>query len=168
MSTISTRPLRLVGVDFSDLYARHLCRHSQFGINLAHLLALIGVWFGVYGAIYSLVHLDWVPIVLAGAYLACVAMNAPLRVSMATAGFLGLFVYAVLSVPELPIWVYLLLIPVCYKLQSWSHKLFTLEKDMTDFNLRYPKGPIMFVLLLIYEIPLSLNYFVFGMKNWTF
>src|SRR5262249_54149427 len=32
MSTVTARPLSLARVDFADLYARHLCRHSQFGI----------------------------------------------------------------------------------------------------------------------------------------
>ena len=41
----------MASVDFAELYARHLCRHSQFGINVIHLAALFGVWFGVFAAI---------------------------------------------------------------------------------------------------------------------
>jgi hypothetical protein len=161
MTTVTPRPMSLVRVDFADLYARHLCRHSQLGINVAHLAALFGVWFGVYGFIHALVRADWLPVGLAAAYLALVAVNAPLRVSMATGVFLALFVAAVLGLPELPLWVYALLVPVCYKLQSWSHKLFTAVADMTEFNKRYPKGFVLFVVLLVYEVPMLLNYLLF-------
>lgn len=167
MSTIAPQPMTLSRVDFADLYARHLCRHSQLGINVLHLAALFGVWFGVYGFIYALAPLPWVPVVLAAAYLLLVAVNAPLRVTLATAGFLVLFVAAVLYLPALPIWVYALLVPVCYKLQSWSHKLFTAAADMTEFNKRYPKGFVLFVVLLVYEVPLVLHYLLFRRKDWT-
>jgi hypothetical protein len=159
--------MTLVRVDFMDLYARHLCRHSQFGINVAHLAALFGVWLGVYGAIYWLIHVEWLPVVLAACYLTLVAVNAPPRVCVATAVFLAVFVAAVLWLPELPVWAYLVMIPVFYKLQSWSHKVFTVERDMTEFNKRYPKGFVLFVVLLIYEVPLILNYLFFDRKQWT-
>jgi hypothetical protein len=161
MTTATPRPMTLVRIDFADLYARHLCRHSQFGINVAHLAALFGVWFGVYGFIHALVQVDWLPVALAAAYLVVVAVNIPLRVTLATAGFLALFVVAVLKLPELPWWVYLLLVPVCYKLQAWSHKVFTAAADMTEFNKRYPKGMVLNLVLLFYEIPMLLNYLLF-------
>ena len=55
MRTQTTRPLSLLHVDFDELYARHLGRHSQFGINVAHLIALYGIWFGIYATIDQLV-----------------------------------------------------------------------------------------------------------------
>jgi hypothetical protein len=158
--------MSLLRSDFLDLYARHLCRHSQFGINLCHLLALFGVWFGVYGLLYALFRVAWLPIALACVYLLLVALNAPPRVIAVTAAFLALFVWAVIGLPELPLWVYLLMIPVCYEIQSLSHKVWTASADMTDFNKRYPKGPVLFVVLLICEVPLVLNYLVFGRKDW--
>ena len=167
MSTITSRPLSLLHIDFQDLYERHLCRHSQFGINVVHLLALIGVWGGVYGFLYSLIPFEWLPISLALAYLTVVAVNAPLRVSLATAVFLGIFVAAVFWLPQLPLWAYLLLIVVCYKIQSWSHKLFSTEKDMTDFNRKYPKGFVLFIVLLFTEVPFALNYLIFDKRNWA-
>ncbi len=168
MSTIATRPRDLLRVDFPDLYARHLCRHSQFGINVAHLAALYGTWFGVYAIPYHLAgQMIWIPIVLALAYLALVAISAPARVSAATTGFLALFVSSVIWVPELPIWVYVLMIPLFYKLQSWSHLFFRASADMTDFNKRYPKGSALFVILLVYEVPLVLNYLLFDRKRWS-
>ena len=97
MSMATTRPMSLTRFDFDDLYARHLCRHSQFGINVAHVAALYGLWFGVYATIAqgaSLLGLQpfWPLTALAITYLAIVAMNAPYRVSLATAVFLAVFV----------------------------------------------------------------------------
>jgi hypothetical protein len=167
MSTVTARPLSLVHVDFADLYRRHLCRHSQFGINVTHLVALAGVWFGVYGFVYWLLPMAWVPVVMAAAYLAAVAPNILARVTVATAGFLTLFVAAVLGLPGLPFWVYLVMIPVFYKLQAWTHKVFTIAHDMTEYNQKYPKGAALFWVLLFYEVPFLLNYLVFDRKSWA-
>jgi hypothetical protein len=167
--------MSLLRVDFAELYARHLCRHSQFGINVAHLAALFGMWYGVYGIIYSLVRgrtelgplPEWLPVALAAAYLALVARNAPVRVCVATAVFLAIFLAALFWLPELPIWVYVVMIPMCYELQALSHKVFTVGTDMTEFNKKYPKGVVLFVVLLIYEVPLVLNYLLFDRKSWA-
>ena len=116
MSAATSRPLSLLRVDFRDLYERHLCRHSQFGINVAHLAALFGVWYGVYAFLFWLTRAEWVPVALAAAYLALVALNAPLRVVVATALFLAALVAAVLYLPALPWWADLLLVPVFYSI----------------------------------------------------
>jgi hypothetical protein len=164
MSTVTSQPMSLVTIDFQELYERHLCRHSQFGINVAHLIALFGTWFGVYGLAYCLVQQEWVPIVLAGIYLAVLLPNLPLRVLPAMVVFLGLFLGALFWLPFLPFWAYLLMIPVFYKAQSWSHKIFTVERDMTEFNKKYTKGRVLFVVLLFYEVPLVLNYLIFDRR----
>ncbi len=169
MSTLSPRPMTLLSVDFADLYARHLCRHSQFGINVIHLVALYGVWFGVYAAIHWLCGVWWLPVALATGYLGVAALNAPVRVTVATAGFLALLVGAVLCVPELPWWIlgmYAVMIPACYQLQNLSHRIYTRATDMTEFNQRYPKGRVLFVVLLINEVPILLNYLIFDRQNW--
>ncbi len=175
MSIEATRPLSLLHVDFNDLYARHLGRHSQFGINVAHLGALYGLWFGVYAVIYEAVLLldlpaAWLIVVaLALAYLALVVINAPARVSLATAVFLAFFVASVLALPRLPSWSILafgLLVPVFYKLQSWSHKIWTVAADMTEFNKRFPPGRTLSSILLIYEVPICLNYLMFRRQDW--
>ena len=54
-----------------------------------------------------------------------------------------------------------------HKPQAWSHKVWAVERDMTEFNKRYPKGPVLFVVLLVYEVPLLLNYLAFDRKNWA-
>jgi hypothetical protein len=165
-TTLNAPPMSLLRVDFAELYARHLCRHSQFGINVVHLIALFGVWFGVYATIYWLTGVWWLPVALAASYFALVALNAPARVGAATAVFLAVFLAAVIWLPELPLWVYIPLIPACYQVQSWSHRVFTAATDMTDFNRKYPKGSVLFVVLLINEIPLLLNYLCYDRKRW--
>jgi hypothetical protein len=166
MSTVTTsRPLNLLSIDFPDLYARHLCRHSQFGINVFHLAALFGLWFGVYGLVYLVAETVWVPIALAAAYLAVLATNCPARVVAACGVFLAGFLAVLFVAPEMPFWVYLLMIPVFYKLQSWSHKVWNVSTDMTEFNAKYPKGRVLFIVLLIYEVPICMHYLVFDRKR---
>jgi hypothetical protein len=162
--------MSLVHIDFQELYARHLCRHSQFGINVAHLAALFGVWFTAYAFVYALAGTPWVPVALAASYLGAVAPNLPVRVTAVTGVFLALFLAALLWVPPLPgpwAWAYLVLIPVFYKLQAWSHQVFNVERDMTEFNKKYTKGFVLFVVLLFFEVPIVLHYLVFGRKDWA-
>lgn len=175
MSTETARPLSLLRVDFDDLYARHLGRHSQFGINVAHLAALYGMWYGVYGAVYEAILLlgfkaGWIAIVtMALAYLALVSVNAPYRVSVATAAFLAFFVASVLALPTLPTWsiaVFVLMIPLFYKFQAWSHKIWTVGADMTEFNKRFPPGRALNSILLVNEVPICLNYLLFRRQDW--
>src|SRR5262249_37227560 len=100
---------------------------------------------------------------------ALVATTAPYRVSLATAVFLGIFVASVLALPRLPGWsilVFLLMIPVFYKIQAWSHKIWTAAEDMTAFNRRFPPGRTLRLILLFYEIPICLNYLIYERKDW--
>jgi hypothetical protein len=170
MSTLTSRPMSLVWIEFDELFARHLCRHSQFGINVAHLAALFGVWYAVYAAAYALTGTPWVPAALAVSYFAVLAPFTPVRVLAVLALFLGMLVASVVFVPALPawaFWVYLLPIPLFYKLQAWSHKVWNVERDMTEFDKKYTKGSVLFVVLLFYEVPIVLNYLVYGRKQWS-
>jgi hypothetical protein len=175
MSMQATQPLSLLHVDFDGLYARHLGRHSQFGINVAHLVSLYGLWFGVYAALYQVVlHLGvpsgWLLIVaLAATYLGIVAVNAPFHVDLATAGFLAIFVASVLALPKLPAWTilpFLLMAPAFYKLQSWNHKIWPIANDMTEHNRRFPPGRTLTWILLLYEVPICLYYLLFHRQDW--
>jgi hypothetical protein len=160
--------MSLYRVDFQELFARHLCRHSQLGINVAHLVALFGTWFAVYGVVYWLLPSPWVLVSLGAAYLAVVAANLPIRVLAATALFVALLGGSLWSLPEMPVWivgVYLVMIPVFYKLQSWSHKIWNIEKDMTQWDKKYAKGYVLFIVLLLYEVPICLNYLLFARKS---
>jgi hypothetical protein len=175
MSTQTARPLSLQHVDFDNLYARHLGRHSQFGINLGHLTALFGLWFGVYAALYQAILLSSLPAgylvigALALSYLVMVAVNAPYQVVLATAGFLTVFVASIVALPRLPSWsilAFIAIIPVFYKVQSSNHKIWTIAADMTEFNKQFPPGLALTLILLIYEVPLCLNYLVFRRQDW--
>lgn len=175
MSTQTARPLSLFHIDFDNLYARHLGRHSQFGINVGHLAALFGLWFGAYAALYQLILLLGLPAgylligALALSYLVMVAVNAPYHVVLATAGFLAVFVASIVALPRLPGWsilAFIALVPVFYKIQSWNHKIWTVAADMTDFNKQFPPGRALNLILLIYEVPICLNYLVFKRQDW--
>jgi hypothetical protein len=168
--TLSPRPMSLVFVDFAELYARHLCRHSQLGINVAHLAALFGVWWSVYAAAFALTGEWWVPAALAAAYLASLVPGAPVRVLAATGLFLAALVASVVFLPTLPawlFWVYLPPIPIFYKLQAYSHKVWDVARDMTEYDRKYTKGAVLFVVLLFYEVPIVLNYLVYDRKRWA-
>lgn len=158
MATLTNRTPRLLLVEFDELYARHLCRHSQCGVNVVHLLALWGVWYAVYGLLYWLTGARWALAVPAVIYLIALAPNVPMRVLAASALFLASIGAALFLLPEPRFWVYLIAIPVLYKVQSWSHRIYTVATDMTEFNRKYTKGRLLFVVLLIYEVPIVLNY----------
>jgi hypothetical protein len=150
--------MRLFTVEFDELYARHLCRHSQAGINVIHLIALAVIWYAVYSLLYCFAPWEWLIVIPALLYLAVLLPNLPLRVFGVTACFLGLILGMVLFLPLAPFWVYIVLILDFYKVQSWSHRFYTLEFDMTEFNKKYRKGPLLFVVLLLYEVPIVFNY----------
>lgn len=175
MSAGTTRPLSLLHVDFDGLYTRHLGRHSQLGININHLLALYALWFGIYATITQTARLAglpawWaIPVGLATGYLAVVSLRSPLSVTLATAGFLALFVASVLAIPPMPAWaipLLLLLIPAGYKFQSWGHKAWTTAADMSDFNRRFPPGRDLNLILLFYEVPICLKYLLYRPQDW--
>ena len=158
--------MNVLSVNFQELYDRHLCRHSQFGINVIHLASVIGTYLALYGILYGLVSSAWVLVALAAVYLTILAFNIPIRVLLVNATFLGLFFAAFFALPSLPWWWYIIGIVVFYKIQAWSHKVYSKERDMTDFNKKYPKGFALFILLSIYELPILLYYLFFGKKDW--
>jgi hypothetical protein len=151
-------PLR---ANFAELYQRHLCRHSQFGINVIHLLSLVGSYWCLYSFAYSLIGNVWPLVGVAALYLGIVAFNVPFRLFAMTVVFAGILLGLVFTVPALPMWAcwaYLLPLYPLYKLQIWSHRLYDKAYDMTEFNKKYPKGFKLFVLLTTYEVPIQLNY----------
>jgi hypothetical protein len=164
MTMLTNRPMSLFLVEFDELYARHLCRHSQLGINVIHLLALLGIWYALYGLLYWLVGMEWVLAAAALAYLATLVINVPIRVFLAAALFIALIVAAVVLLPQPPVWGYLIVVALLYKVQSWSHRFYTIETDMTVFNKKYAKGFVLFVVLLFYEVPIVLNFLLFDRK----
>jgi hypothetical protein len=160
------RSLSVWHADFQELYRRHLCRHSQFGINVAHLVSVVGTYLALIGLIGSLAQTPWVPLGLTIPYLVILGLNIPFRVFGITvlclAGVFGLF----FVLPPLAFWWYLPALVVFHRLQFWSHRYYTRETDMTEFNKKYPKGWALFVLLSVYELPILLNYLFFGKDDW--
>ena len=152
-------------VNFQELYERHLCRHSQYGINVIHVAAVFGIYLALAGIACSLVASEWLLLGILIPYLAILALNVPVRVLLANVLFMALFFAVFLSLPRLPWWAYVLAIPLLYKIQAWSHEVYNVERDMTEFNKIYTKGFVLFVLLSIYEMPLLLNYLVLDKKN---
>ena len=51
--------------------------------------------------------------------------------------------------------------------QQWNHKVYQMHRDMSAFDATYRKGPHLFVLLLVYELPILLNYLLFGRSDWV-
>src|SRR5262249_35826978 len=149
-----------------ELYQRHLCRHSQFGNNVVHLASLVGTYWSLYGLLLLQVPWQLAALAVALPYVLILSWTVPLRVFSATLIFLAMFFAAFFATPPVRWWCYLAAIPVFYGVQQWSHKWFRRESDMTEFNKKYPKGFGLFLLLSAYELPIQLNYLVFGKKDW--
>lgn len=154
-------PLR---ANFAELYQRHLCRHSQFGINVIHLVSVIGTYWALYGCALVLLGSIWLLLGLSAAYLVILAFNMPARLFLLTLVCVGLFFVMLFMLPPLPFWVYPLTIYPFYKLQAWSHRIYDRAYDMTEFNKKYPKGFALFILLSTYELPILLNALFFDLQ----
>jgi hypothetical protein len=174
MSAGTTQPLSLLHVDFDALYARHLGRHSQFGVNVNHLLALYMMWFGIYEAVAQGIRQFGLPafpvvVALAAVYLLLVSLNLPFRVIIALTVFLACFVASVVVMPTLPAWaapLFLVLVPLGYKVQTWGHRVWSTAADMSDFNRRFPPGRDLNRILMTFEVPTCLYYLLFRRQDW--
>lgn len=153
-------------VNFQELYQRHLCRHSQFGINVSHLATFVGTYLGLFALARMCVpedhryYLMLIPI----PYFVMLARNVPVRVLIATIAFVALFFAGFFAIPRCPVelaWAPILLIVLCHQAQNWSHRYWNVERDMTEFKRKYHKGLLLFVVLLLYELPIQLNYLLF-------
>ena len=63
--------MNILRINFYELYQRHLCRHSQFGLNLWHVLSVYGVYFSIYSLVAFLIRTllpEFTPTELAEAY----------------------------------------------------------------------------------------------------
>jgi hypothetical protein len=162
--------MNIFKIDFQELYERHLCRHSQLGINIAHLGSVALTYFGAFLLIHRLLsELDapwWLLPAALGPYFVVLSWNLPLRLLAVTVFGFALILLLVFLVPHLPIWLVAVLSVACivlgHKSQAWSHRIWTDERDMTEFNKKYKKGLGLFFLLSVYELPILLNYLVFA------
>ncbi|REJ65412.1 MAG: hypothetical protein DWQ31_18135 [Planctomycetota bacterium] len=168
--------MNILNIDFDEIYRRHLCRHSQFGLNLTHLIAVAGTYFGLFGLAYWLadflpINPDWIVLGILAVYFVVLAFNIPVRVFLVNVIsillILALFKVVPLGPWWLYPWVYLVLIVLCHQFQNWTHKFYTKHRDMSEFAEKYPKGFTLFILLSLYELPILLNYLAFDRKNWT-
>jgi hypothetical protein len=149
--------------NFVELSERHLCRHSQLWLNVNHLIAVLGTYFALVG-IVIFIGSWWFLAGIIGIYLCVLVGNLPLRVLAATAVVLAAIVGLFAVIPPLPVWANPLLIALYYWFQQLGHKTYTDATDLTEFNWKYPKGFALFILLAIYELPILLNYLLFGPK----
>lgn len=166
MVTLSERPMNLFRVEFEELYQRHLCRHSQFEVNVVHCVTLLGILYSFGGILYWLIPLSLL-LILGVFFLLLVAFNLPPQLSLVTIllamGLCGAIYYG-----PLPwVWGYLILIPLCYKLQTVSHQIYSHEHDLTEFKGKYPPGALLYSILMLYELPIVLNYLIFGRQDWS-
>src|SRR5262245_23722654 len=82
--------MNMLQVNFQELYERHLCRHSQFGINVNHLVSVGGTYIALFGVVYWIFGTEWALAMLAMPYLAVLAFNIPASVFAATVVALAL------------------------------------------------------------------------------
>jgi hypothetical protein len=159
--------MNIAKVNFPELYERHLCRHSEYGINVIHLAAVIVSYTALFGLVAPLLDAPWALLAIPAVYCVFLACNVPPRVLAVSVVFMALFFALFVLLPPLPIWLCLVLLVVAHKVQAWSHKIYRAERDMTEYNKKYKKGFVLFVLLSLYELPILLNYLVFDSKNWS-
>lgn len=154
-------------IHFAELYERHLCRHSQFGINVVHIAMVIGIYFALAGILSWIVGSDWLLLCLIVPYLILIAFNVPVRVLAGCFLLMAIFFASFVFIPKVPLWIDILAIPVLYKIQSLSHLIYNASCDMSEYTMKYRKGFVLFVLLSLYEIPLLLNYLLFDRKPYS-
>jgi hypothetical protein len=157
--------MSLLKVEFAELYRRHLCRHSQFGINVLHLLSVAGVYISLFAIAFALPGSMWIIGGVLTTYFLLLAFNLPPLLLLANALFVGLLAAIYLALPPVSMWIYVVLLIFWHRFQVWNHKIYDHSRDMSEFNGKYKKGPKLFVLLAIYELPILLNYLVFDRRS---
>ncbi|MEM9354400.1 MAG: hypothetical protein AAGA92_15445 [Planctomycetota bacterium] len=161
--------MNLLNVNFDELYRRHLCRHSQFGINVMHLIAVVGIYISLFGIAYSFPEPagQWIVGGVLVVYFGILLLNVPFTVWVATLLFIGLLFAAFRAAPLVPWWVYVLLIFVWHKFQNWNHDVYDESHDMSEFAEKYQKGFPLFFLLSVYELPILLHCLLFDRAHWA-
>jgi hypothetical protein len=160
--------MNLLRPDFTELYQRHLCRHSQWGINVQHLVGVTVTYLCLCGLVRAVAGSTWPLAVCSLMYLGIIFSNAPLRIALATAAFVALVSLIFLALPPLAWWIYIVVILVAYKIQAWTHRYWDVAFDMTEFDKKYKKGFGLFLLLSICELPILLAYLLFwGVRSRT-
>lgn len=160
--------MNLLNINFDELYRRHLCRHSELGINIMHLIAVAGIYVALFGIAFACPGGQWLVGSVLTVYFGIIAFNIPFRVLVANTIAISLLLCIYWALPEAtPVWVHILMIPVWHRFQNWNHRIYHKEHDMSDYSRKYKKGFTLFFLLAIYELPILLNYLIFDRRNWA-
>ena len=170
----ATHGLRILSINFDEVYQRHLGRHSQFGINVLHLIAVYGVYFSVFSIARSAVSAGLPQLStpertvllfgLSVPWLAVLMWNVrtgPLLLSVLSAMLLSLAA----AVQPLPLWLAIVSLPAWHQLQQLSHRWYTEHRDMSRFAPGYPKGARLVIMLAVFELPILLHYFLAGDRD---
>ncbi len=159
--------MRITQVQFSELYRRHLCRHSEIGLNVLHLIAVLGVYFSIAGIIsaIALILIPGVPPLTAGAialipYTILILVYVPIGTASLNLAAIGLVAGLEQTCPWLPSWGHILLIVFWHRVQLWSHHFYTESFDLSPFSEKYRKGFKLFLILAVFELPLLIHYFL--------
>lgn len=159
--------MNLWRIDFGELYRRHLCRHSEFGINVLHLVAVAGIYLSLFGIAFALPGASWIIAAALTVYALLLARNIPVPLLLLNIASIALLLLASRMLPPISVWIYAVLIIVWHRFQVWHHRIYQKHTDMGEFDARYRKGVALKLLLAIYELPILLNYLVFDRKSWT-
>lgn len=154
-------------INFHELYRRHLCRHSQFGLNALHLVAVAGIYVSLYRIVLAIPGSQWILLLGLLVYLAVLFAKVPFRVWLVSTTAVIVLLASAIAAPELPIWFYLGVIVFLHWFQNWSHRFYTKTFDMSEFKERYPKGFSLFFTLSLFELPILVNYLAFDRRNWV-
>ncbi len=177
LQTSRSSGISLFKADFEELYQRHLCRHAEFGLNVLHLISVYGVYLSIF-CLAAMVVNSIAPqssfaartgllFAMAIPYLIAIAVNVPPLIVAAITATMLAFSIVSMSVPVLPWWLHLMSIVFWHRSQVWSHRMYTLQRDMSRFDARYPKGKALFIVLAIYELPILYRYLLTGRRDWV-
>ncbi|MDG2390686.1 MAG: hypothetical protein P8M30_15365 [Planctomycetaceae bacterium] len=177
--------MNILNINFEELYQRHLCRHSQFGLNVGHLGSVFAVYFGLCAIVWEITTLfvgyayppAYIIVGLVTPYMLVVLFNVPFKVWLSTLAMVAIIVSAAVflcplisllgGLASFTIVLYVVLILAAHKYQNWAHQFYHKERDMAAFKEKYQKGLVLFLLLAVYELPILLNYLVWNKSDWT-
>ena len=161
-----------LSANFDELYRRHLCRHSELGINVMHIMSVGGIYFAIFALLLTIpVAGPWIAGAILVAYLLTIVRNIPLKIwicdLLTMAAIVGAAWATAQALPWWMFWIHILGIKFWHWFQNWNHKVYTKEHDMSEFAEKYQKGFALFFLLSVYELPILLNYLLFDRASWS-
>jgi len=166
--------MNILRISFDELYRRHLCRHSEFGINVLHIVSVWGVYLSLLAIECRCVHwllphasvwqLITAMLMTLLPWLTVVGINVAPSVLLTTGG-MAIVLCLPAALQPLPAWVHLLLLPLWHQLQLISHRFYRVQKDMSEFAERYRKGWRLSLLLAVYELPILVQFFLSHLRG---